>query len=362
MEQPPRLLELVRRSLRTEHYSPRTEAAYTAWIVRFVLFSGRRHPRELGAADVERFLNHLDNEGRVAAATQNQALAALLYLYRKVLGIDLPWLDGLVRIPQRPRLPVVLSKGEVAAVLAELHGTVRQIAGLLYGSGLRLLECLHLRIKDVDFDRQAITVRSGKGDHDRQTLLPAPLRADLLRYRDQLDRLHRQDLRCGAGWVELPHALAAKLPHAGRQWAWQWFFPATRTYLHEPTGQRRRHHFHETAVQKAVHDAVLRSRIAKRATCHTFRHSFATHLLQDGTDLRTIQKLLGHADVRTTMVYTHVLDRGPFGLRSPLETLDLAAPLATASRTRLAAAGGQEPLDATEFDSSAEETAQGDDR
>ena len=364
MQNPPRLLELVRRAMRTEHYSSRTEAAYVDWIVRFVHFSGRRHPRDLGAPEVTRFLTHLATEGKVAAATQNQALAALLFLYRKVLGVELPWLDDLVRAPQRPRLPVVLSKAEVAAVLAQLHGTPRLVAGLLYGAGLRLLECLHLRIKDVDFDRQAITVRSGKGDRDRQTLLPAPLRTELLRHRDHLDRQHRADVRRGAGWVELPHALAAKLPNAGHQWAWQWFFPATRTYLHEPTGQRRRHHFHETAVQKAVHEAVLRSRIAKRATCHTFRHSFATHLLQDGTDLRTIQKLLGHADVRTTMIYTHVLDRGPFGVRSPLESLDLDAPPRTDSRTSLAdeAAGGAGGGGGgAELDSSGEDPGRGDD-
>lgn len=323
MQDPPRLLDLVRRTLRTEHYSPRTEEAYVAWIVRFVHFSGLRHPRELGTEHVERFLNHLANEGHVSAATQNQALAALLYLYRNVLAVELPWLDGLVRAPQRPRLPVVLSKAEVAAVLAELHGTTRLIAGLLYGSGLRLLECLHLRVKDVDFDRKAVTVRSGKGDRDRQTLLPAPLRTVLLHHRTEIDRQHRDDLRRGAGWVELPHALATKLPNAGREWAWQWFFPATRHYFHTETSQYRRHHFHETAVQKAMHDAVLRARISKRATCHTLRHSFATHLLQDGTDLRTIQKLLGHADVRTTMIYTHVLDRGPYCVRSPLESLDL---------------------------------------
>lgn len=359
MQKPPRLLDLVRRSLRTEHYSPRTEEAYVAWIVRFVLFSGRRHPRELGAPEVERFLNHLANEGKVAAATQNQALGALLYLYRKVLGIGLPWLDGLVRAPHRPRLPTVLSKAEVAAVLAELNGTTGLIAGLLYGSGLRLLECLQLRIKDVDFERHAITVRSGKGDRDRQTLLPSPLRTELLRHRAEIDRQHRQDVLHGAGWVELPHALADKLPNAGRQWAWQWFFPATRIYLHEATGQRRRHHFHETAVQKAVHEAVLRSRIAKRATCHTFRHSFATHLLQDGTDLRTIQKLLGHADVRTTMIYTHVLDRGPFGVRSPLESIDLAVP-PTRSPAAGAADGRGGGVEA-ELDSSAEDAAGGGD-
>jgi integron integrase len=326
-------LDVVRQTLRTEHKSRRTEEAYLHWIVRFLHFHGLRHPRDLGHEHVERFLNHLANESRVAAATQNQALAALLYLYKKVLRIDLPWLDGLVRAPQRPRVPVVLSRGEVAAVLAQTHGTVSLIAGLLYGAGLRLLESLHLRIKDVDFDRHAITVRAGKGNRDRQTLLPAPLREALLRHRDRIDDQHRQDLLRGAGWVELPNALAHKLPNAGREWPWQWFFPATRTYFHQQTGQRRRHHFHETAVQKAVHDAVLRARISKRASCHTLRHSFATHLLQDGTDLRTIQKLLGHADVRTTMIYTHVLDRGPYGVRSPLESIDLDAPPPTSSRT-----------------------------
>lgn len=353
MNSPPKLLDLVRAVLRTEHYSPRTEEAYLHWIRRFVHFSGLRHPRDLGAPDVERFLTHLAVDGRVAAATQNQALAALLFLYGRVLGTKLPWLDDLVRAPQRPRLPVVLSKTEVAAVLAHTSGTVRLVAGLLYGSGLRLLECLQLRVKDVDFERQAITVRSGKGDRDRQTLLPAPLRPALLQHRAFVDRQHRDDLLRGAGFVELPHALADKLPNAERQWAWQWFFPATRTYWHDATQQRRRHHFHESAVQKAVHEAVLAARIAKRASCHTFRHSFATHLLQDGTDLRTIQKLLGHTDVRTTMIYTHVIDRGPFGLRSPLESIDLDGESGVMRR------GGGAPR--TELDSCSEDRRGGDD-
>ena len=361
MEQRPRLLEVVRRTLRTEHKSARTEEAYVAWIVRFVRFHGLRNPRDLAAEHVERFLNHLATDAHVTAATQNQALAALLYLYKKVLGVDLPWLDGLVRAPQRPRLPVVLSKAEVAAVLAEMNGTVRLIAGLLYGSGLRLLECLHLRVKDVDFDRRAVTVRAGKGNRDRQTLLPAPLFEALRRHRDDIDRQHRKDVLDGAGWVELPNALAGKLPNAGHQWPWQWFFPATWTYWHQPTGQRRRHHFHETAVQKAVHEAVLRSRISKRATCHTFRHSFATHLLQDGTDLRTIQKLLGHADVRTTMIYTHVLNRGPFGVRSPLETIDLDAPPPTSSRTTNELSDGAAQGRSPELGSSAEGASDGED-
>lgn len=322
MNDSPMLLDRARRTLRTEHKSRRTEEAYLQWIVRFVRFHGLRHPRDLGQAEVEQFLNHLANDGAVASATQNQALAALLWLYRNVLGVALPWLDGLVRAPQRPHLPVVMDRREVAAVLAQLDGAVRLIAGLLYGSGLRLLECLHLRIKDVDFARSSITVRSGKGDKDRQTLLPSPLRAALLEHRDSVDRQHRDDLLAGAGWVELPHALAKKLPNAGREWAWQWLFPATRGYLHAESGQRRRHHFHESAVQKAVHLAALRARLSKRVSCHTFRHSFATHLLEDGYDLRTIQKLLGHSDVRTTMVYTHVLDRGPHGVRSPLESIE----------------------------------------
>ncbi len=366
MNHEPTLLDRVRGALRAEHYSPRTEEAYVGWIVRFVHFAGLRHPKDLGAHEVEAFLTHLAVEGRVAAATQNQALAALLFLYGRVLAVKLPWLEDLVRAPQRPRLPVVLSKAEVGAVLAELRGAPRLIAGLLYGSGLRLLECLHLRVKDVDFDRHAITVRSGKGDRDRQTLLPAPLRAALLRQRNEVDRQHRRDVLRGAGWVEMPHALADKLPNAGRQWAWQWFFPATRTYVHEATGQRRRHHFHETSVQKAVHEGVLRARVAKRATCHTFRHSFATHLLQDGTDLRTIQKLLGHADVRTTMIYTHVLDRGPYGLRSPLESIDLGTPpegLAGVTGAGGAAvlAGAEAEARGPELDRAAEEGVRADD-
>ena len=309
-------------ALRTRHYSPRTEEAYAHWLRRFVVFHGMRHPSDLGAEHVSAFLSHLAVVERCAAATQNQALAALLFVYRHVLGVTLPWLDELVRATPREHLPVVLDRTEVAAVLQHLQGSPRLVAGLLYGSGLRLLEAVQLRVKDVDFTRSAITVRAGKGDKDRQTLLPQPLRTELLRHRAAAEHQHQNDLRSGAGWVELPFQLADKLPNAGREWCWQWFFPATRTYVHPETGQRRRHHFHESAVQKAVHDAVLRARIAKRASCHTLRHSFATHLLEHGTDLRTIQKLLGHADVRTTMIYTHVLSRGPFGVKSPLEWME----------------------------------------
>ena len=318
---PPRLLDSVSAAIRSRHYSPRTEQAYRHWITRYVLHHGTRHPRDLGHAEVAQFLSHLAVHEQVAAATQNQALAALLFLYRHVLGITLPWLQDLVRAQVREHLPVVLDRAEVAAVLTQLRGPSRLVASLLYGSGLRLLEALHLRIKDVDLGRATLTVRAGKGDKDRQTVLPAPLRATLLTHLTSVQLQHQRDLSQGAGYVELPNALGQKLPNAAREWCWQWLFPAMRIYHHPETGQRRRHHFHESAVQRAVHLAVIQSRISKRASCHTFRHSFATHLLEDGYDLRTIQKLLGHSDVRTTMIYTHVLNRGPHGVRSPLEGL-----------------------------------------
>lgn len=321
--QPPRLLDRVVAELRLRHYSPRTEEAYLHWIRRFVAHHLPRHPRELAADEVAAFLSRLATDDRVAAATQNQALAAVLFLYRIVLGIDLPWLDDLVRAPRPVRLPVVLSRDEVRAVLSAVDGVPRLVASLLYGSGLRLLEAATLRIKDLDFDRCTLTVRSGKGDKDRQTVFPRVLHPQFRSHLAHVERQHRADLARGAGWVELPGALDRKLPNAGRDWCWQWVFPATRTYIHPATGQHRRHHLHETAIQKAVSLGVMRSRVPKRVTCHTLRHCFATHLLEDGTDLRTIQKLLGHNDVRTTMIYTHVVNRGPFGIRSPLDGMDL---------------------------------------
>ncbi len=316
---PPRLLDRVRAALRTRHCSLRTEKAYVGWIRRYILFHGKRHPAEMGAAEITRFLSDLAIQRNVAASTQNQALSALLFLYRDVLEQALPWLDDIVRPKARERIPVVLTREEVRDVIEALDGPTRLPALLLYGAGLRLLEALRLRVKDVDFARNQITVRSGKGDKDRVTMLPAAASRDLAKHLETVRDLHDADLRAGAGWVELPWALARKYPRAGREWIWQWVFPATRTYLHRETSQRRRHHLHESVLQRAVKEAVRSKDIPKRATCHTFRHSFATHLFEDGADIRTVQELLGHRDVSTTMIYTHVLNRGPAGVLSPAD-------------------------------------------
>jgi integron integrase len=318
---PPRLLDRVRAALRTRHCSPRTEKAYVGWIRRFILFHDKRHPAAMGAAEVTRFLSALVVQRNVAASTQNQALSALLFLYREVLEQELAWLDDLVRAKTRERIPAVLTRDEVQAVIDGLDGPPRLVALLLYGAGLRLLEALRLRVKDVDFERNQITVRSGKGGKDRVTMLPAAVRRDLAKHLEAVRDQHETDIRAGAGWVELPWALARKYPRAGREWIWQWIFPATRTYLHRESGQRRRHHLHESVLQRAVKEAVRRTGIPKRASCHTFRHSFATHLLEDGADIRTVQELLGHRDVATTMIYTHVLNRGPAGVLSPADRL-----------------------------------------
>ena len=313
-----RLLDRVCDALRIRHYSRRTERAYVGWIRRFILFHGKCHPAEVGATA---FLSALAVERKVSASTQNQALAALLFLYGYVLDVELPWLDDLVRAARPQRLPVVLSREEVRAVLQALHGTPRLMAVLLYGAGLRLLECARLRVKDVDFAARQIVVRQGKGDRDRVTLLPRAVAPALQRHLERVQGRHEYDLRAGAGWVELPRALARKYPNAGREWPWQWVFPATRTYSDPATRQRRRHHLHETVLQRAVRRAVREAGITKPASCHTFRHSFATHLLEDGYDIRTVQELLGHRDVATTMIYTHVLNRGPGAARSPLDGL-----------------------------------------
>jgi len=322
----PELRRAFDRRAALEHYSPRTVKAYRGWIRRFLAFHRWRHPRTLAADEVTAFLSHLALRGKVAASTQNQALAALLFLYRGVLEMDLPWLDGLVRARRPKRLPTVLSPDEVRAVLAAMDGTTQLMARILYGAGLRLLECARLRVKDVDLAARTLLIREAKGDKDRRAVLPgvlvAPLEEQLARVRE----LHASDRRihdegAGAGWVELPRAFAQKSPQAGRELRWQWVFPATRTYRERSTGQLRRHHLHETVLQKAVRRAAERAGITKRVTTHTFRHSFATHLLERGTDIRTIQELLGHASIQTTMVYTHVLNRGPLGVRSPLDDL-----------------------------------------
>jgi len=318
---PGRLVDHIREAARLRHLSRRTEKAYLGWIRRFVRFHRGRHPREMGAPEATAFLTHLAVERRVAASTQNQALSALLFLYREVLGTELPWLDELVRAKRNRRLPIVLSRAEVARLVDRLEGTPRLMALLLYGSGLRLLECARLRVKDVDFERRILVVRAGKGDQDRRTLLPGSAVQPLREQIAQARRTHEADRKRGAGWVELPDALTRKYPSAGREWPWQWVFPATRTYRDEKTGQLRRHHLHESVLQRAVKTAVREAGIPKKATCHTLRHSFATHLLEDGYDIRTIQEILGHKDVATTMIYTHVLNRGELGVRSPADQL-----------------------------------------
>jgi integron integrase len=320
----PRLLDRVRDAIRARQYSRRTETAYVHWITRYILFHGKRHPADMGAAEVTAFLTSLAVHDHVAASTQNQALSALLFLYREVLEVELPWLDDVVRAKRPQHLPVVLTPDEARAVLQHVNGVPRLMAILLYGAGLRLLECCRLRVKDVDFATNQIIVRDGKGRKDRVTMLPGAVRPPLVAHIERVRLQHQADLRHGAGWVELPNALARKYPNAGREWGWQWVFPATRTYVDRTTSQRRRHHLHESVLQRAVKDAVRAVGLAKPATCHTFRHSFATHLLEDGSDIRTVQELLGHRDVSTTQIYTHVLNRGPAGVRSPADRMFLS--------------------------------------
>jgi integron integrase len=315
------LLERVRLALRTRHYSRRTETAYVAWVRRFVLFHGERRPSELGAPEVTGYLSHLASVAKVSASTQNQAFSALIFLYRDVLGRELAGLADTPRAKRPERLPLVLAPEEVRAVLRRMQGLPRLMSSLMYGAGLRLLECCRLRVKDVDFARREITVHDGKGRKDRVTVLPDRLVPQLQAHVDRVQQQHRGDLEGAAGYVELPDALARKYPNAAREWAWQWVFPASRIHVDGETGERRRHHLHETVLQRAFAAAVRESGLAKPASCHTLRHSFATHLLETGYDIRTIQELLGHSDVSTTMVYTHVLNRGGRGVRSPLDLL-----------------------------------------
>lgn len=314
-----KLLDRVSAALRTRHYSLRTEEAYVAWVKRFVLFHGKRHPYEMGEPEINAFLSSLATDGRVAASTQNQALSALLFLYRHVLARPVESLGDVVRAKRPERLPVVLTRNEVRRVLARLGGEPRLVATLLYGSGLRLMEALRLRVKDLDVSRNEILVRDGKGQKDRVTMLPAALKPALAAYLRTVRARHDAELARGAGDVHLPDAIRIKYPGAAKSWPWQFVFPAGRESADPRSGEVRRHHLPETAVQRAVKRAVADAGIAKPASCHTLRHSFATHLLEGGYDIRTIQELLGHRDVATTMIYTHVLNTGGRGVRSPLD-------------------------------------------
>lgn len=317
----PRLLDQMRALIRVKHYSLRTEKTYLYWVKFFIRWSGMRHPVDMGAPEIEAFLSMLANERNVAASTQNQALAALLFLYRDLLDVDLPWLDGITRAKKPARLPVVLSQAEVASVLQRTSGMHGLIIRLLYGTGMRLMEAMRLRVKDIDFDSRIIVVRGGKGDKDRVVPLPMSLIQPLRDHLAARLKLHHIDQACGMVDVELPHALAKKYQNASKEWGWQFVF-ATQNYVRDPrSGVMRRHHIHEKGVQRAMRAAVIAANIAKPASCHTLRHSFATHLLEIGSDIRTVQELLGHSDVSTTMIYTHVLNRGASGVSSPLDRI-----------------------------------------
>lgn len=316
---PPRLLDQIRIRCRTKHYSIRTERAYVGWARRFILANGRRHPRELGLAEVEAFLSALAVRDDVAASTQNQALSALLFLYKEVLGLEMPWVGSVTRAKRPKRLPVVLTPVEVRALLALLDGQAALMGSLLYGAGMRLMEAVRLRVKDVDFGRWEIVVRNGKGGKDRRVPLPRRLEAALQAQIERVRVLHGRDLAQGYGEVWLPHAMSRKYPTAGRELGWQYVFPASGLSKDPRSGTRRRHHVDEAVLQRAVKSARVAAGIDKPATCHTLRHSFATHLLESGHDIRTVQELLGHKDVATTQIYTHVLGRGAGGVLSPLD-------------------------------------------
>ncbi len=317
----PKLLDQVRDKLRVKHYSIRTETQYVQWIKRFIFFHGKRHPRELGAVQVEAFLTHLAVVGNVAASTQNQALSALLFLYREVLEVELPWLDNVTRAKQPQRLPVVLTRNEVRVVLDRMAGVYGLMASILYGTGMRLMECVRLRVKDVDFERGEILIRDGKGAKDRVTMLPGSVVSALQAHLRQRRALFEDDVRAGKAVVYMPDALAKKYPSAQTEWGWQYIFPSGSYSVDPRSGVERRHHLDEKLLQRAMKKAVQASGMAKMATPHTLRHSFATHLLEGGYDIRTVQELLGHSDVSTTMIYTHVLNRGGRGVTSPLDTI-----------------------------------------
>jgi integron integrase len=340
-DQPPKkLLDQLRETLQTQHYSIRTETAYVDWVRRFILFHHKRHPKDMRAPEVEAFLTHLAVERNVAASTQNQALSALLFLYREVLRQPLESVDA-VRARKPERLPTVLTKGEALRVLHALSGTSQLMGKLLYGSGLRALECVRLRVKDLDFERRCITVRDGKGEKDRVTLLPEGVVTPLKEHLARVKQVHDKDLKEGYGAVQLPYALAVKYPNANQEWCWQYVFPAKSVSIDPRTGLKRRHHLSESSLQKAVHAGARLAGITdKPVGCHTFRHSFATHLLEAGYDIRTVQELLGHKDVKTTMIYTHVLNRGGLAVLSPLDRPEMGAGRSTRSDARNDTEGG----------------------
>lgn len=319
MDDKPKLLEQMREQIRLRHYSIRTESVYMEWVRRFIRFHNYRHPLEMGGPEVEAFLTHLAVRRDVSVSTQNQALSSILFLYQKVLHVELPWLENVVRAKRPQRLPVVLTQAEVSSVLSQLDGSMWLIANLLYGSGMRLMEVLRLRVKDVEFARHEIVIRDGKGNKDRITMLPLTLAMPLKLHLERVRALHQQDLNEGFGVTKLPYALARKYPHAASDWGWQFVFPSKNRSEDPRSGNIYRHHVHEKTVQRAVRNAVRAVGLTKPATPHTLRHSFATHLLESGQDIRTVQELLGHADVKTTQIYTHVLNRGGLAVISPLD-------------------------------------------
>ncbi len=319
--QKPKLLDQVREAIRVRHYSRRTEKTYCDWVKRFIYFHKLRHPAEMAETEINSFLTHLATREKVSASTQNQALCALIFLYRHVLGREVGDLGDVIRARKSKNLPVVMTREEVKAVLGRLYGDKLLIVSLLYGAGLRLMECLRLRIKDIDFSLNEITVRQGKGGKDRRTLLPESVKDPLKEHLGRVRSIHEQDLSDGYGRVQMPNALDRKYPKAPLDWRWQWVFPQGNRWRNTKTGEQGRHHIHSTIIQRAVRQAVNEEELVKRVSCHTFRHSFATHLLESGYDIRTIQELLGHKDVNTTMIYTHVLNKGGHGVNSPMDGL-----------------------------------------
>jgi integron integrase len=317
----PKLLTQLSQAIRTRHYSRSTETTYVYWIKKFIFFHNVRHPKDMAEPEINAFLTHLAVKEHVSSSTQNQALCAIIFLYKYVLGHKIGDLGEVIRARKPVRLPVVMTRAEVKAVLENLKDDKWIIAYLMYGSGLRLMECLRLRVQDVDFNQNQITVRDGKGDKDRVTMFPESVKKPLAEHLNKVKKIHESDIEKGLGRVLLPDALTRKYPNASKEWRWQWVFPQNTLWHNIKTGERGRHHIHETLIQKLVKDAVAKAGLVKRATCHTFRHSFATHLLEDGYDIRTVQELLGHKDLNTTMIYTHVLNKGPSAVRSPADNL-----------------------------------------